>query len=207
MDTIFFNKGKDLLLRIKKGDEVAFEVVFYRYKGKLYDFIKRSLPADDDVESIVQDIFTKLWIKRKELDPSKSLNAFLYTMARNEVFGHLRKRLVRRKYLEDLSFSLSESSKITEQQIEYEELRLLVTQLIGLMPEKRREIFILSRNEGLSYKEIATQLGISENTVDSQIRKALAYLKENLRRKLALLLFFIPLKKIVRRNSHGAKGK
>jgi RNA polymerase sigma-70 factor (ECF subfamily) len=116
-------------------------------------------------------------------------------MARNEIFGHLRKLLVRRKYLEELSYSLSESSETTERQLEFDELNSIVAQLIRSMPEKRREIYILSRNEGLSYKEISAQLGISENTVDSQIRKALSFLKENLRKKMSLFLFFISFRK------------
>lgn len=195
MNSIRLNKDEDLLLRIRKGDEVAFELVFYRYKGKLYDFIRRSLPASEDAESMVQEIFVRLWSNREQLDPAKSLNAFIYTMARNEIFGHLRKLLVRRRYLEELSFSLNESSETTDRQIEYNELTSVVAQLVSSMPEKRREIYVLSRNEGLSYKEIASQLGISENTVDSQIRKALTYLKENLRRKMSLLLFFLPFRK------------
>ena len=195
MNSIRLNKDEDLLLRIRKGDEVAFELVFYRYKGKLYDFIRRSLPASEDAESMVQEIFVRLWSNREQLDPAKSLNAFIYTMARNEIFGHLRKLLVRRRYLEELSFSLNESSETTDRQLEYNELTSVVAQLVSSMPEKRREIYVLSRNEGLSYKEIASQLGISENTVDSQIRKALTYLKENLRRKMSLLLFFLPFRK------------
>ena len=174
---------------------MAFELVFYRYKGKLYDFIRRSLPANEDAESLVQEIFTKLWVNRLNLDSSKSLNAFLYTLARNELFGQLRKILVRRKYLEELSFSLSESSVNDGQSYEYDELRSIVSLLVSSLPEKRREIYILSRHEGMSYKQIAEQLGISENTVDSQLRKALSFLKENLKRKLSLILFFLPLKK------------
>ena len=161
----------------------------------MYDFIRRSLPASEDAESMVQEIFVRLWSNREQLDPAKSLNAFIYTMARNEIFGHLRKLLVRRRYLEELSFSLNESSETTDRQLEYNELTSVVAQLVSSMPEKRREIYVLSRNEGLSYKEIASQLGISENTVDSQIRKALTYLKENLRRKMSLLLFFLPFRK------------
>ncbi len=180
-----------MLLRIRQGDEVAFELVFFRYKGKLYDFIKRSLPFEEDAESIVQEIFTKLWVNRLELDPSKSLSAFLFTIAKNEVFGHLRKLLVRRKYLEELKFSVEESSGGTELQVEYEELKKMVAGLISSMPEKRRRIFELSREEGLTYKEIARQLGISENTVDTQIRKALSFLKENLRSRMSLILFFL----------------
>lgn len=191
------HKDKDLLLRIKKGDEVAFELLFYRYKGKLYDFIRHSLPPGEDAESMVQDVFTKLWINRHLLDPDKSLNAFLYRIARNEVFNHLRKVLVRRKYLEELSFSLEGASETTQRQMEYMELKALVAQLVGAMPEKRRQVFLMSREEGLSYREIATQLGISENTVDSQIRKALDFLKENLRKKLLLSLFFLLRKKKV----------
>lgn len=195
MNSIRLNKDEDLLLRIRKGDEIAFELVFYRYKAKLYDFIRRSLPASEDAESMVQEIFVRLWSNREQLDPAKSLNAFIYTMARNEIFGHLRKLLVRRKYLEELSFSLNESSETTDRQLEYNELTSVVAQLVSSMPEKRREIYVLSRNEGLSYKKIALQLGISENTVDSQIRKAHSYLKENLRRKMSLLLFFLPFRK------------
>ncbi len=195
MNKFRLNSDEDLLLRVKNGDEVAFELVFYRYKGKLLDFIRRSLPADQDAESMVQDTFTKLWISRHQLDPAKSLNAFLYTIVRNEIYGQLRKLLVRRKYLEELSFSTSGSGLSTEQQLEYNELVRLVTQLVKEMPEKRRVIYELSRNEGLSYKEIASQLGISENTVDSQIRKALDYLKENLRKKMAMFLFFLPFHK------------
>jgi len=201
LKSIPLNKDADLLLRIKNGDEVAFELVFYRYKGKLYDFIRRSLPADEDAESMVQEVFTKLWINRHQLDPAKSLNGFLYRIARNELFGHLRKVLVRRKHLEELSFSLERSTDTTECQIEYKELKTLVAQLVATMPEKRREIFKLSREDGLSYKQIASQLGISENTVDSQIRKALDYLKENLRKKLSLILFFLPcIRKYFKKN-------
>jgi len=197
LNTIPINSDQELILRIRNGDQVAFELVFYRYKGKLYDFIRHSLPAEEDPESMVQEVFTKLWINRKQLDPSRSLNPFLYTIARNEVFGQLRKMLVRRKYLEELNYSVNGLVDSTEQQFEYEELKKIVAQLIQSMPGKRREIFEMSRNEGLNYREIATALGISENTVDTQIRKALAFLRENLRKRMSLFLFFVPLRKKV----------
>ena len=123
MNTIPTNSDQELILRIRNGDQVAFELVFYRYKGKLYDFIRHRLPAEEDPESMVQEVFTKLWINRKQLDPSRSLNPFLYTIAHNEVFGQLRKMLVRRKYLEELNYSVNGLVDSTEQQIEYEELK------------------------------------------------------------------------------------
>jgi RNA polymerase sigma-70 factor (ECF subfamily) len=183
------------MLRIKKGDEVAFELVFYKYKGHLLDFIRKSLPLEEDAEGIVQDVFVKLWINRNSLDPLKSLNAFLYTIARNELYGHLRKLLSKRKYLEELYSSSNESSNTTEKQIEYDELEKSVTALIDRLPVKRRQIYILSREGGLTYQEIAKQLGISENTVDSQIRKALSFLKEGLHQQInTILLFFLKRK-------------
>lgn len=191
MKEILLNNDKELLGRIKNGDEVAFELVFHRYKGYLLDFIRRSLPKEEDAEGLVQEVFVKLWMNRHKIDPSKSLNAFLFTIARNEIYDRLRKLLSKRKYLEELYYSSRESDEQSEKQMEYDELKETVDNLVGQLPEKRREIFMLSREEGLSYKEIAIRLGISENTVDSQIRKALSYLKENLRQKITFVLFFL----------------
>jgi RNA polymerase sigma-70 factor (ECF subfamily) len=185
------NKDEDLMLRIKNGDEVAFELVFHRYKGNILGFINKSLPQEEDAEGIVQDVFVKLWTNRDKLDPSKSLNAFLYTVARNELYGHLRKTLTKRKYLEELYFSSNDLVDDTQKEMEFNELKNTVAGLIKALPEKRRAIFILSREEGLTYKEIAAQLGVSENTVDTQIRKALSFLKEKLGTKGSQILLFI----------------
>lgn len=191
MKEILLNNDKELLHRIKNGDEVAFELVFHRYKGFLLDFVRKSLPKEEDAEGLVQEVFVKLWTNRHHIEPSKSLNAFLFTIARNQIYDRLRKLLSKRKYLEELYYSSRESDEQSEKQMEYDELKEIVDNLVEQLPEKRREIFVLSREEGLSYREIAIRLGISENTVDSQIRKALSYLKENLQQKITFILFFL----------------
>lgn len=178
----------ELIARIKNGDEVAFELEFYKYKGKLYDFVRRSLSEEGDPESIVQEVFVKLWMNRAELDPQQSFNGYIYTIARNEIYGHLRKQLTRKKYQEELLRQLTESTDNTNRQIEYQELETILTKLIDEMPEKRREIFRESRIEGLSYREISEKLNISENTVDTQIRKALGFLKNKLRNYYSILM-------------------
>lgn len=174
---------------MKNGDEVAFELVFYKYKGKLYDFIRRSLSEEEDPESIVQEVFVKLWMNRAELDPQQSFNGYIYTIARNEIYGQLRKQLTRKKYQEELLHQLTDSSNTTDRQIEYQELEKIISKLIEETPEKRREIFRESRMEGLSYREISEKLHISENTVDTQIRKALGFLKNKLRNYYSILVF------------------
>ncbi len=189
---IIQSSDKDLIIRIKRGDEVAFELVFYKYKGKLYDFIRRSLPEEEDVESIVQEIFVKLWLNRLNLDPNQSFNGYIFAIARHEIYGHLRKLLTRKKYNEELFHSLQESANTTENQIEYQELEKIIEEIIEEMPEKRKEIFKQSRLEGLSYREISEKRNISENTVDTQIRKALNFLKKKLQNYSANLfsIFF-----------------
>jgi RNA polymerase sigma-70 factor (ECF subfamily) len=105
----------------------------------------------------------------------------------------MRKRLHKQKYLENLCRQLNESQKNsldTSTIVEYSELEKQIIDLINQLPEKRREIFKLNRLEGLTYKEIAEKLNISENTVDSQMRKALAYFHIEMKHYLGLIIWW-----------------
>jgi len=179
--------------RLRNDDELAFELVFMKFKGRLFDFVRKSLPREEDVESIVQEVFIKIWQNRKQLDPQKSLDAFLFSIAKNEVFDHLRKLFNKRKYLDSLYHSMEKEDASTQKQLEYNELRQVVYDAIERLPERRREIFKLSRLQGKTYKEIAIELQISENTVDTQMRKSLHTLHNDLDQYLRLiLLVFLP---------------
>lgn len=181
-----FNQLKGSVLNIEKeiveqfisGSEKACEMIFHRTKGKLKGFLKKALPKDEDEESIMQDVYLKLWSTRKFIQPDKNFETYLFAIARNLVIDVMRKRLHKQKYLENLYCQLKEghrNSFDTNQILEYSELEKKIIELINRLPEKRREIFKLNRLEGLTYKEIAEKLNISENTVDSQMRKALAF--------------------------------
>ena len=186
------NTDAELLLRLKGNDEVAFELVFYRYKGRLYDFIRKSLPQEEDPEGVVQEIFVKLWTNRTTLDPEKSISGYLFTIARNEVYGKLRKLYTRRKYQEELFHLVETSGDTTEKQLEYMELERIIDDLIEKMPEKRKEVFQRSRLKGQTYIEISSAMNISENTVDTHIRKALNFMRTELRKAFhsMLIMFF-----------------
>lgn len=168
------NIEKEVVLQFISGSENACEMIFHSTKGKLKGFLKKALPKDEDEESIMQDVYLKLWSTRKFIQPDRNFETYLFAIARNLVIDVMRKRLHKQKYLENLYRQLNEGQENTldtKTVVEYSELERMIIDLINQLPEKRREIFRLNRLEGLTYKEIAKKLNISENTVDSQMRK------------------------------------
>ena len=183
----------ELVSRLKAGDELAFELIFHRTKGKLKGFLKKTLPYDEDAESVMQEIYLKLWLNRKSVKTEKKFETYLYAITRNMVIDILRKRLQRNNYLEELYSQLNgreENSLDTLATVEYSELENKIFDLIEQLPERRQLIFRLNRLEGNTYKQIAEKLGISENTVDTQMRQALAFLKTELKHILTIMLLF-----------------
>jgi len=186
---IYDNK---LLNSLKRGDEKAFELIFHQSKGKMMGFLKNVLPRDEDEESILQEIYLKLWLNRKTIDTNQNFETFLFSIARNMVIDVMRKRFNKQKYLDELHSQLkylNEDGNCTYAHVEYSELENRIYNLIEQLPEQRKKIFKLSRMEGLTYKKIADKLEISENTVDSQIRNALSFLRKEMNYFLSLLFF------------------
>ncbi len=177
-----------LLRKLVSGDEMAFEILFYRYRGKLGNFVKRSLPPHVDMEETVHEIFLRIWESRTFLDPDRPFSPYLFRVARNFVIDELRKNIGHQLYLNDLSFLNDVGTNTTELGIEDAELQNWFKNLLDKLPEKRREIFEMHRLEGLSYQEIASKMNISENTVDTQIRRTLNLFREEIK-KLKLLFF------------------
>jgi RNA polymerase sigma-70 factor (ECF subfamily) len=186
------NIEKQIINQFKLGNELAFELIFHRSKGKLKGFLKKVLPVDEDIESILQEIYIKLWLSRKSINADSNFETFLFTIARNLVIDVIRKRLHKQKYLEELCRQLKEGERNgldTLENVEYSELEKKIFELIRKLPEKRQQIFKLNRIEGLTYREIALKLNISENTVDSQMRKALDFLRVEIKQFLTILIF------------------
>jgi RNA polymerase sigma-70 factor, ECF subfamily len=183
-------QDKKLVIRLREGDGVAFEKLFYKYHAKLFNFSFRLLRSKQEAENIVQQTFLKVWEYRENLDENSSFSGFLFKVSHNQVFNQFRSRLNHRYYLEYLMEYAETLENTVDRQIDYTELEAYVHKLLQQLPERRKEIFLLSREQGLSYKEIADKLDISENTVDTQIRKVLNYFRQALREKV---LPIIPL--------------
>ena len=171
----------NLIKRLKQDDEKAFNILFYQHHAKVYNLARRFLPYKEDAEEIVQIVFIALWENRIHIDETQSLCGYIMTIARHWIYNTIKKSIYRQGYLEHLQQQNKSLEYITEDLVLYNELNALVDKLTNELPPKRNEIFRLSRNEGLSYREIANRLSITESTVNTQITKALDYIRKNIR--------------------------
>lgn len=183
---------KELVKKLKDGDKFAFEVLFYKYRNKVKGFAVKLVPTQVDPEEIVQEVFVKLWLKKEFINPDKDFQPYLFSIAKNLILDHLKSAVNRKLYFVGEHF---QNDLLVDDGLDNllpEDAEEKLQKLIAEIPERRREIFRLSRFEGLSYKQIALRLNISENTVDSQIRNALAFLRKEFRKfvVLAFLYFF-----------------
>lgn len=184
---------KNLLRRLKSGDETAFESLYWAYNSHLFNFIHSILYDKSLAEDLTQNVFLKIWEKREVINPEQGIDAYLFTIARNLVYKETEKSLRSSAVMNFLSRQLSDQDSETEDNLDAESLREYIQTLVEQMPTARREIFKLSRYEHLSNKEIATCLQLSEKTVETQLYRALSYLREHLNsgKVLAFLLLFL----------------
>jgi RNA polymerase sigma-70 factor (ECF subfamily) len=155
----------------------------------LYRFALGYLKSEAEAEELVQEVFTKIWEKRADLKKELSFKSFLFTIAFNIIRKHFRTKAHLFEYFKTGFFS--EPDMQTSQKITYDSLYQYITELVNQLPERRKEIFLKSRFEGLSIKEIAEKLKISHKTVENQLTDALKFIRTNLNREnIPVILFF-----------------
>jgi len=170
--------NRDLVLRFCNGSQQAFEQIFNLYHQRIYNFCVRLLNDPDNAEEIVQRVFVALWEQHKRVDESKSLEQYLFSIARYMVYQEFRREVYRKAVFEEITGWENGYREVTKDEVLFNELSDILQKLIEQLPHRQKEIFRLSRDSGLTYKEIAMQLGITENTVDTQLRRALDYLRK-----------------------------
>lgn len=172
---------------LRNGNQQVFRELFNAYYEPLCRYCMRVIPDQDEAEEIVQDVFVNLWSKRTELGIDTSLNAYLYRMVMNKAINFNNHMKIRMKHQEQVRAHSSEAAPTSDGLMEAELQSLFETALAG-MPEKRREVFLMSRKQGLKYPEIASKLNVSEKTVEAHISKALEDLRLQLREYLPAIL-------------------
>ena len=163
-----------------KGDKKAIDRLYEKFHARIFYFALSFLKNEEDSYDIVQEVFIKLWENRSTYQNYTNIDALIFTLAKNTVLSVFRKRASEQKYLEFLGYSAQTNNEATSEQVDYSFLKQQYESIIPQLPPKRKEIFMLSREKGLSNKEIAKLKGISEKTVEDHITKSLAFLKKHI---------------------------
>jgi RNA polymerase sigma-70 factor, ECF subfamily len=178
----------DLIVRLKAGDQTAFELLFHFYYSGLVMYSTQFTADRMDAEEIVQDFFVRFWQKHQQILLTDSLKGYLFLSVKNSCLNYLKHKKVEERYIQKMV-------ELSSRHIAYDpdlylasELQEKVKNAIDLLPEKCREIFIMSRIQGLKNEEIATNLNISKRTVETQISKALKVLRVELKDYIGLMI-------------------
>lgn len=182
-----------LLQSVQAGDREAFTAIYNKYWYPLLSYVMKAVRVYSDAEDIVQEIFTALWKRREELELTAALSTYLFTSARYMAIRNIERNITRSNYLQRLSGETDGGVPSPETLLHLRHLEEKMEAAIGSLPEKMRVIFNLSRKQQLSYREIAAQLNISEETVRKQISNALARLRQQLGYAPAGLIFLLSM--------------
>jgi RNA polymerase sigma-70 factor, ECF subfamily len=170
----------ELILKIKNDEKDAFEALFRRYYSELCHFIQRYINESEICEDLIQELFLRLWLYRIQWEPKGSVKAYLYRAARNKAFDYLRQKKIERE-IEWETYKRDYFHQESQQELAIDEDLLAAVQCaVNKMPKRMKLIFTLSREDGLSYPEIAEVLDLSVKTVETQIGRALKSLRVQL---------------------------
>ncbi len=176
---------KEILSRLKAGDDKAFEQIFARWREPVLRFIDDIVNSPYDAEDICQETFVALWEKRETIDTSKNISTFIFLIAKQKIWKFFRKD----RHTDDLydATELDRNLDLSPEDIlQEEEMRLLVDYAVNCLSPRTREIFNLHFTEGLSYEQIAERLDINTANVKVHIHQARTRIKDIL---LAIMIF------------------
>jgi len=175
-----YNDEQTLLLLLKSGDYHAFTQLYQRYSLRLLGRIIRLVKSDETAEEILQTLFLKVWERRDQIDPDKSLKPFLFTIAQNLVYDHFRRMALDERFRNEFIKQYAEDYQHIEEDLTFKQTQENVMNAIKALPPQCQKVFILFKIEGKSYAEICETLNISKSTVNNHLTKANSLLKSNL---------------------------
>ena len=190
----------EVISRIEKGGLETtrdFEVLFKLHYRNLCAYAYLFLKDVDTSEDTVQEVFFKLWKNKAKISIGTSLKSYLFRSVRNGCMNVIEHRKVRDIYRESAKTGFGESQEPAIDHAIVKELEQRINETIDMLPPERKKVFMMSRYEGLKYREIAEELSISVKTVENQMYQALIFMREHLHEyiPLVLLLFFLKMGK------------
>jgi RNA polymerase sigma-70 factor (family 1) len=172
---------EEILGRLKNDDQSAVDELFVYYYPRLYHFSKNILKVENDIDDILQEVFVNIWLNRQNIYNAETFNAYIFTITKNKVLNLIRSNHRDRTFKEDMILHSGAEGYHTSNQVEFNEVVKGLNLGVAGLPEKRQKVFILSRNRGLSNKDISQQLNISEKTVEDHITHAIKHIKKTMK--------------------------
>jgi RNA polymerase sigma-70 factor (ECF subfamily) len=191
---IYNDKGlNSIIKRLIRDDKKALDEIYNFFYPKLYAFAKSFLKVEDDINDILQDVFIKLWLNRKKIKNTETFNSYLFTIAKNAIVSYFREKSKNQKFELRIMEMATAGGTEYNNELEYKDLKENLDIIIDQLPEKRKLVFKLSREEGLSNREIAEKLGISKKTVEDHMLYSLRFIRKKLKNIEILTLLFMAL--------------
>lgn len=175
-----FEQESKILFRLKRGDTLAFDILYNEYSPKLYRNILRMVKQEILAEEILQDVFIKLWEKKETLNIETSLKSYLFRIAHNLIMDIFRRAAFDKHLLQHLISISTQHACNTNEIIDLKDTQILLQEAIDSLSTQRRKIYLLVKFEGKSYKEVSELLNISQSTISDHIVKATKTVKEKL---------------------------
>jgi RNA polymerase sigma-70 factor (ECF subfamily) len=172
MQDLNAENDKQLLELLTRDSEYAFALIFDKYQPRVYSAALAFLKNSDAAEEVVQEVFLRVWQKRKDLGQVNYLNSFIKTIAYNLMVDQFRKTILEKGYIKELSLNTPVVDD-TDYRVRNDESVRLLQAAIAALPQRQRQVYELARIKGLSQDEIATALSISKNTVKVHMTAAL----------------------------------
>ncbi|GAB3360911.1 RNA polymerase sigma-70 factor [Arachidicoccus ginsenosidivorans] len=178
---------EQLLQLMTTGSENAFTVLYSRYHNKLYNFAFQLSGSAEEAKDVVHDVFSCLWEKRDSFQGKEIFASYLFKMIRNYSIDHLRRFSKKMQILHELTPVVNETAG-ADQWVICKELEQKIQASLNLLPPRQKEIFILHRQQGLKYTEIAAALGLSKSTVENHFSRAIEKLRKSFEFEYELLV-------------------
>ncbi|AIM35253.1 hypothetical protein KO02_00145 [Sphingobacterium sp. ML3W] len=160
------------------GNDSVYKSIFDYYYPKLFPSCLKSVKQGEDCEEIVMNILLNIWQHRKKLLQVEEFERYIFTVLRNQVADYHRKNILETKDIETVP--LDQLGSIDHPELSFKELQGIYMEAVNKLPEKRREVFLMSREQGLTHQQIAQENNISVNTVNNHIKSAMKIIRDDM---------------------------
>lgn len=191
MNDFVLYSDEELVKEIKADNMLAFDVMYKKYCRRVYKFGYSILKSSEESENLTQDVFLNLWENRHRIENNSSIKSYIFTITYNSAISIIRKRAKEFEFYEYLKTQQQINEQPVNIELEYNELKNKLDEIIERLPPRQREIYLLHRVEGLKYQAIAKRLNISVNTVENHMSYSLRSIREKLGNySLAAIIFW-----------------